>query len=86
MSASDSENCTPYLKALADQTRWQIVQELFSGSFTVGELAERLEVSPYLSYNALSDGGEQRESHYAEFHEWLKDRYAERGKTNTFFR
>ena len=38
------------------------------------------------SYNALSDGGEQRESHYAEFHEWLKDRYAEHGKTNTFFR
>jgi ectoine hydroxylase-related dioxygenase (phytanoyl-CoA dioxygenase family) len=40
----------------------------------------------YLSYSALSDGGEQRESHYAEFHEWLKDRYAEHGKTNTFFR
>src|SRR5580658_690561 len=40
----------------------------------------------YLSYNALSDGGEQREKHYAEFHHWLKDRYAEYGKTNTFFR
>jgi len=40
----------------------------------------------YLSYNALSDGGEQREKHYAEFHTWLKDRYAEHGKTNTFFR
>lgn len=40
----------------------------------------------YLSYNALSDGGEQREKHYAEFHLWLKDRYAEYGKTNTFFR
>ena len=40
----------------------------------------------YLSYNALSDGGEQREKHYAEFHAWLKDRYAEYGKTNTFFR
>ena len=40
----------------------------------------------YLSYNALSDGGEQREKHYAEFHQWLKDRYAEYGKVNTFFR
>ena len=39
----------------------------------------------YLSYNALSDGGEQREKHYAEFHQWLKDRYAEYGKVNTFF-
>ncbi len=40
----------------------------------------------YLSYNALSDGGEQREKHYAEFHAWLKDRYAEHGRVNTFFR
>src|SRR5262245_41801912 len=40
----------------------------------------------YLSYNAESDGGDQRDAHYAEFKEWLKDRYAEYGKTNTFFR
>jgi ectoine hydroxylase-related dioxygenase (phytanoyl-CoA dioxygenase family) len=40
----------------------------------------------HLSYNADSDGGEQRDKHYAEFKEWLKDRYAEYGKTNTFFR
>jgi hypothetical protein len=40
----------------------------------------------YLSYNALSDGGEQRPQHYAEFHSWLQDRYAEYGKTATFFR
>jgi len=40
----------------------------------------------YLSYNKASDGGEQRARHYAEFHRWLKDRYAEYGKTNTFFR
>ncbi|HAM71047.1 MAG TPA: hypothetical protein DCM86_05330 [Verrucomicrobiales bacterium] len=40
----------------------------------------------YLSYNAASDGGEQREAHYTEFREWLKDRYAEYGKVNTFFR
>ena len=40
----------------------------------------------YLSYNALSDGGEQRSRHYAEFRGWLQDRYAEYGKTGTFFR
>jgi 2-aminoethylphosphonate dioxygenase len=40
----------------------------------------------YLSYNALSDGGEQRDRHYAEFRTWLQDRYAEYGKTSTFFR
>jgi ectoine hydroxylase-related dioxygenase (phytanoyl-CoA dioxygenase family) len=40
----------------------------------------------YLSYNAYSDGGEQRDQHYAEFHRWLQERYAEYGRTSTFFR
>jgi ectoine hydroxylase-related dioxygenase (phytanoyl-CoA dioxygenase family) len=40
----------------------------------------------YLSYNAYSEGGEQRDQHYTEFREWLQDRYAEYGRTNTFFR
>jgi hypothetical protein len=40
----------------------------------------------YLSYNASSDGGERRTEHYREFHAWLKERYAEYGKTNTYFR
>jgi hypothetical protein len=40
----------------------------------------------YTSYNAEGDGGEQRSRHYAEFKEWLQNRYAEYGKTNTFFR
>ena len=39
----------------------------------------------YLSYNAQSDGGEQREKHYGEFHAWLKVKYAEYGKTDTYF-
>jgi ectoine hydroxylase-related dioxygenase (phytanoyl-CoA dioxygenase family) len=39
----------------------------------------------YLSYNALSDGGEQREKHYREFHAWLRTKYAEYGKTETYF-
>jgi len=40
----------------------------------------------YLSYNAVGDGGEQRDRHYTEFRRWLQDRYAEYGRTSTFFR
>jgi hypothetical protein len=40
----------------------------------------------YLSYNADSDGGDQRDAHYREFHEWLKVKYAEYGKTGVWFR
>ena len=40
----------------------------------------------YLSFNAHSDGGEQRDRHYEEFRGWLQDRYAEYGRTSTFFR
>ncbi|MFO1002372.1 MAG: phytanoyl-CoA dioxygenase family protein [Planctomycetaceae bacterium] len=39
----------------------------------------------YLSYNAKSDGGDQRTAHYREFHDWLKKKYAEFGKTETYF-
>ncbi len=39
----------------------------------------------YLSYNALSDGGGQREKHYREFHAWLRQKYAEYGKADTYF-
>ncbi|MBA4029818.1 MAG: hypothetical protein C0478_02735 [Planctomyces sp.] len=40
----------------------------------------------YLSYNAISDGGDQRAEHYAYFQAWLKERYAEYGKPDTYFR
>jgi hypothetical protein len=40
----------------------------------------------YLSYNAHSDGGDQRDAHYAEFHRWLTKKYAEYGKTGVWFR
>lgn len=39
----------------------------------------------YLSYNAASDGGDQRARHYREFHAWLTERYAEHGKADTYF-
>lgn len=40
----------------------------------------------YLSYNAQSDGGDQWAAHYDEFHHWLKKKYAEYGKHDTYFR
>ncbi len=40
----------------------------------------------YLSYNALSDGGDRRDRHYADFHAYLRRRYAEHRVTDTYFR
>ena len=40
----------------------------------------------YLSYNAQSDGGDQRDAHYAEFHNFLRTRYAEHSILDTYFR
>ena len=39
----------------------------------------------YLSYNAGRDGGEQRATHYRQFHAWLKQKYAQYGRTNVYF-
>jgi ectoine hydroxylase-related dioxygenase (phytanoyl-CoA dioxygenase family) len=39
----------------------------------------------YLSYNAAADGGDQRDKHYREFHAWLKKKYAEYDKPDTYF-
>ena len=39
----------------------------------------------YLSYNAGRDGGEQRDAHYRQFHAWLKEKYAQYGRTNVYF-
>jgi hypothetical protein len=40
----------------------------------------------YLSYNSAIDGGDLRSAHYDFFHTWLQERYAEYGKTETYFR
>jgi len=39
----------------------------------------------YLSYNAVSDGGEQRDAHYKEFRRFLRRKYAEYGLVDTYF-
>jgi ectoine hydroxylase-related dioxygenase (phytanoyl-CoA dioxygenase family) len=40
----------------------------------------------YLSFNAARDGGDQRDAHYRQFHEWLVEKYAQYGKTGVYFR
>jgi ectoine hydroxylase-related dioxygenase (phytanoyl-CoA dioxygenase family) len=40
----------------------------------------------YLSYTAERDGGELRETHYRDFHAWLRVKYADYGKPNVYFR
>jgi 2-aminoethylphosphonate dioxygenase len=37
------------------------------------------------SYNKFSEGGHQRPQHYAEFREWLKEKYEEYGKTGLYY-
>ncbi|MBA3312100.1 MAG: phytanoyl-CoA dioxygenase family protein [Planctomycetaceae bacterium] len=39
----------------------------------------------YLSYNAFSDGGGQRERHYLDFHAYLRRKYRDRGVTDLHF-
>jgi ectoine hydroxylase-related dioxygenase (phytanoyl-CoA dioxygenase family) len=39
----------------------------------------------YLSYNATSDGGQQRAAHYRQFHRFLRRKYAEHGIVDTYF-
>jgi hypothetical protein len=39
----------------------------------------------FLSYNKDSDGGARRDAHYAEFHRWLRKRYADHGKHDVYF-
>ena len=40
----------------------------------------------YLSYNAGRDGGDQRAAHYRQFHDWLKEKYAQHGRHDVYFR
>lgn len=60
------------------------------GGFTPHRSAANASGSPrrqlYLSYNAERDGGAQRDAHYAQFHQWLHEKYAQFGRTGVYFR
>src|SRR5262249_4736932 len=47
MRAHGIQSCQPFLKALPDETRWKIVQELLRRPRTVGDLSEWMRVSQY---------------------------------------
>ncbi|MCB1086773.1 MAG: helix-turn-helix domain-containing protein, partial [Verrucomicrobiae bacterium] len=49
MSTHDSADCLPFLRALSDESRWEIVRLLLAtpGGITLGELAGRLGLSTY---------------------------------------
>lgn len=47
MGEDRANSCMPYLKALADPSRWGIVRELLGEEMTVGGLVERLKISQY---------------------------------------
>lgn len=40
----------------------------------------------FISYNALSDGGDQYEKHYREYHAWIRDRVAGNSRDQLFFK
>jgi ectoine hydroxylase-related dioxygenase (phytanoyl-CoA dioxygenase family) len=40
----------------------------------------------FISYNALSDGGEQYQKHYPEFHAWIRAKTPEPRRSQLFFR
>jgi ectoine hydroxylase-related dioxygenase (phytanoyl-CoA dioxygenase family) len=51
-----------------------------------GNMSSSSRRSLYLSYNAHSDGGDQRQAHYRYFHSWLKRRFGEYGDNRLFFK
>ena len=62
----------------------------FFGCFTphrsAPNLSARWRRQLYLSYTARRDGGDLRETHYRDFHAWLRKKYADYGKPNVYFR
>ncbi|HZZ82564.1 MAG TPA: phytanoyl-CoA dioxygenase family protein [Gemmataceae bacterium] len=40
----------------------------------------------FISYNARSDGGDQYDKHYREFHDWLRDKYQADKRPYLFFK
>jgi ectoine hydroxylase-related dioxygenase (phytanoyl-CoA dioxygenase family) len=48
-------------------------------------LSDRPRRQLYFSFTRYADGGELRDQHYRDFHEWLKIKYAQYGKTETYF-
>ncbi|HRQ90975.1 MAG TPA: helix-turn-helix domain-containing protein [Bacteroidia bacterium] len=49
MNHTDNSGCVPYLKALSDETRWEIMRVVANASepLTLGQIARSLDLSDY---------------------------------------
>jgi ectoine hydroxylase-related dioxygenase (phytanoyl-CoA dioxygenase family) len=80
--AVDESTATPLVLAPGDIALFGGFMPHRSAANRTGAMRRQL----YLSYNTGRDGGEQREAHYKQYHEWLVKKYAEYGKTGVYFR
>lgn len=58
----------------------------FTPHYSAPNRSNRWRRQLYLSYTALADGGDLRETHYRDFHAWLRVKYADYGKPDVYFR
>lgn len=58
----------------------------FSPHYSAPNRSDRWRRQLYLSYTARRDGGDLRETHYRDFHAWLRDKYTADGKARLYFR
>ena len=58
----------------------------FTPHYSAPNRSSRWRRQLYLSYTARRDGGDLRETHYRDFHAWLRDKYADAAKAKLYFR
>jgi 2-aminoethylphosphonate dioxygenase len=58
----------------------------FTPHYSASNRSNRWRRQLYVSYTARRDGGDLRETHYGDFHAWLRVKYAEYGKPDVYFR
>lgn len=58
----------------------------FTPHYSAPNQSSRWRRQLYLSYTARRDGGDLRETHYRDFHAWLRVKYSDYGKPNVYFR
>ncbi len=57
----------------------------FAPHYSEPNRSEQFRRGYFISYNALSDGGNQFEQHYREFHQWIRSRYPEEKRNRLVF-
>jgi ectoine hydroxylase-related dioxygenase (phytanoyl-CoA dioxygenase family) len=57
----------------------------FTPHYSEANRSDRSRRGYFISYNSPSDGGDRFESHYAEFHSWIRNRSPEPRRSELFF-